>query len=152
MDALTGALNRRALQEQYVREVARAARRSHPLTVVAVDMDGLKQRNDRFGHAAGDDAIRRLARDALDCVRVTDVVARTGGDEFVLVLPDADEEVAHGIMRRLDAALARDSSREGRVHFSYGAVTFAQPPPLEAAIEQADRRLYDAKRRRDRSA
>jgi diguanylate cyclase (GGDEF)-like protein len=87
-DPLTGALNRRALEEAALRETARSLRHGHPLCMIMFDIDNLKRLNDIRGHAAGDCAIRTLARQVKTMLRSQDVFARTGGDEFIILLPD----------------------------------------------------------------
>ena len=90
-DALTGIPNRRAFEERFEEELAAARRAGRPLTVAVGDLDGFKLVNDRLGHQAGDDALRRVARELAKWKRRSDVNARVGGEEFALLLPGVDE-------------------------------------------------------------
>ena len=89
-DRLTGLANRRALEEDFRRETARAARTGEPIALVAIDLNRFKDINDVYGHAAGDLALVRVAEHMRRVLRTTDVAARVGGDEFLLLLPNAD--------------------------------------------------------------
>ena len=91
-DRLTGLANRRALEEHYRREAARAARTGEPVALVPIDLNRFKDINDLYGHAAGDMALIGVAGRMRDILRATDVAARVGGDEFVLLLPNSDAE------------------------------------------------------------
>ena len=102
VDSLTGLLNRRALQRDLT-EVLRASARNNRCVVVAmVDIDGLKATNDKFGHAAGDDRLRALARELVRGLRTGDNVYRIGGDEFVLLLPELEPDNLHSVLDRVD--------------------------------------------------
>ena len=90
-DPLTGLDNRRALREEFGRELARAERTRRPLALVVLDLDHFKRYNDAFGHPAGDEALRRVARILDEVTRSIEVTARIGGEEFAIVAPDADE-------------------------------------------------------------
>jgi diguanylate cyclase (GGDEF)-like protein len=100
-DTLTGLANRRAAEERLAQEVERAARYSHPLTVLLADVDGFKAINDRHGHPAGDAVLRELAKRLQRVVRATDLLARWGGDEFMVVCPETDEEAAAQVAGKL---------------------------------------------------
>ncbi|NTV12217.1 MAG: diguanylate cyclase, partial [Zoogloea sp.] len=94
LDALTGALNRKGLDEAMEREIARARRQGSSLCLALLDVDNFKRINDRHGHHAGDDALRHLARVIRDTLRPQDIVARYGGEEFVVLLPDTEQPEA----------------------------------------------------------
>ena len=105
-DALTGLLNHGAMQVRVREEIARAAREEQPLCCVLIDLDDFKRVNDELGHPAGDELLRRVA-DALRAeVRPYDQVARYGGDEFVLVLPGAEEHTARVVAERVRVRVA----------------------------------------------
>lgn len=147
-DPLTGAANRRFLDEFLRREIARMARTGSPMTVAFLDLDDFKAVNDNFGHEAGDILLERLVDAAAASLRETDVVARLGGDEFVFVFPETDAAGGEKILSRLCSGVRETLRHYGkpRVSFSIGAVTFLRPPPSpHDAIREADRRMYEAK-------
>jgi diguanylate cyclase (GGDEF)-like protein len=148
-DELTGCLNRRAMQERLVEECSRASRAGQPLCVVLLDLDHFKSINDRHGHAAGDAVLRGFAELARGQLRPTDLLARWGGEEFLLTLAATDALQAQECVLRLLQGLAQ-------VHFdvvpgglsvtaSAGSTQWRRGEAIEAAIERADRALYCAK-------
>lgn len=137
LDALTGCANRRGL-------TAADPGRSSRFAVLVADLDGLKTINDLRGHEAGDAALVRFAQLLRSAVRPGDVVARTGGDEFVVVLADASLEVARPVAERILAALA--SSPERHLRASIGICASSGQPSLETVIVRADQAMYRAKR------
>ncbi|CAN5536005.1 GGDEF domain-containing protein [soil metagenome] len=154
-DPLTGTLNRRGLDERLDIEVARARRTGEPLTIVTADLDGLKEINDRHGHRAGDEALQLAADVMANGLRSLDALARTGGDEFVIILPnclpDAGLAIAEGLRRRLRE---RSGDESAPATLSVG-VAGAPTLPLdgELLLTAADRALYRAKADgRDRAA
>jgi diguanylate cyclase (GGDEF)-like protein len=152
-DPLTGVLNRRGLGERLGIELTRARRTAEPLTVIAVDLDGLKEINDEHGHAAGDEALALAAGVMRSVLRDVDVLARFGGDEFLVLLPNCDLANGERIAETLRGAVAR--AAEGGswpVTISLG-VACGPPLPLDedALTGAADEALYEAKGRgRDR--
>jgi diguanylate cyclase (GGDEF)-like protein len=153
-DALTGIANRRAFDDLIGRELAHAARTREPLSIVLCDVDHFKAYNDRYGHPAGDECLRKVAA-ALghSCKRATDFPARYGGEEFVLLLPGTPAEGALQVVetaRREVASLAiahEASSTAKVVTFSAGIATFAPERDKGAGelIARADAALYRAK-------
>jgi diguanylate cyclase (GGDEF)-like protein len=105
-DPLTGVANRRRLEQDLTRELARARRDGKPLCLVTLDLDGLKEHNDAYGHAAGDRLLKYVASTWAGALRVTDLIARTGGDEFLVLLPDCTLEMAERLSDRLCAEVA----------------------------------------------
>ena len=148
-DTLTGALNRRAFVEGVGLHEAHAGGGS----VVALDLDNLKLVNDSFGHAAGDQLLRRLAEVVRSIVRPSDTLYRWGGDEFLLVLPGAH---AADVQPRVEDVISQSNLlrvREAnpdhlRLLVSVGAADFTGPGDLESAIERADNAMYAQKAKR----
>lgn len=156
-DPLTGLFNRRYLAEVAGREAARAQRTGEALALVALDIDRFKSVNDDHGHAAGDLVLQVLAEILTACVRDSDLVCRTGGDEFLLLLSGAPPEVAAERAERVRAEFAARPVELGdgavlRGTVSIGvAILRAGVEDLDAALRRADQALYEAKRRgRDR--
>ncbi|WP_091655882.1 GGDEF domain-containing protein [Micromonospora auratinigra] len=144
-DPLTGALNRRGLAE-FTRHLVRAGCRPGP-SLLCLDLDDFKLVNDRYGHAAGDELLRRVVTSAQQALRPGDAIARIGGDEFVVVLGGADREAAHAVADRIEAALRPIAG------VSIGAATApADGDTVEALTHAADRALYRAKQRRKGAA
>ena len=104
-DPLTGLANRRLLHDRLNYEIARHRRHSRRFSVLALDLDGFKQVNDRFGHAAGDEILREIARALEKAVREQDTVARMGGDEFCVLAPEIGWEDAERLAARLELAV-----------------------------------------------
>lgn len=138
VDTLTGTLNRGAVLVAAEREIGVARRRREPFAVVAVDLDGFKLVNDRFGHAAGDRMLVDVSAAWRSTLRAQDVLGRMGGDEFVLLLPDTDEAGAADAVRRMRDAHDAD--------WSAGIAVWEPGEPFDATLERADARLYAAKR------
>ncbi len=139
-DALTGVLNRRGVVDQADRIHAVTERARTPIALAAIDLDGFKAVNDSRGHAAGDEVLVTLARAWTSALRAGDVLGRIGGDEFLVVLPNAD---AHGAA----ATIAR-MRRANPFPWSCGVVDWDQDEDLDAAIARADVLLYEDKARR----
>ena len=149
-DPLTGALNRRGIEDAFHREASRADRRATPLAIGIIDLDNFKLLNDRYGHQAGDDALVLLARTARQALRPNDSFGRLGGEEFIVMLPDTDLENARCCMLRLQEKFAEAAPLPGarpiRVTFSAGVTERLTNEQLEPALVRADRALYEAKR------
>lgn len=146
IDSLTRLLNRTGLIERLEVEVARAVRSDKPLSLAYIDCDDFKRINDRFGHGRGDAYLWELAALIRQQVRQYDVVGRMGGDEFVIVLPDATESTALIVLQRLLRAtgtLRKDSSAT----LSAGLATIYPPlPTADECLHAADQAMYEAKR------
>ncbi len=149
-DPLTGALNRKGLDEVMEREIARARRQDAPLCVALLDIDNFKSINDRLGHAVGDEALLHLVQVTREVMRPQDQLARHGGEEFVLILPDTD--LADGVkaMERLQRELTtRYFLKEQErllITFSAGVAQVAGEQDSADAIRRADQGMYLAKR------
>jgi diguanylate cyclase (GGDEF)-like protein len=137
-DELTGLPNRRAWQELLERELSIAHRTRHPLLVVLFDLDSFKQYNDTHGHLAGDRLLRRASQAWCRVLRDTDVLARWGGDEFGLLLPDCDARGGHDLLGRMRLAVPG-------VEFSAGLVPWDFQSPADEVLAAADADLYRVK-------
>lgn len=150
-DALTGLLNRRGFLESAAGPWSTAARSGRPLAVVMLDIDHFKLINDEHGHAAGDLALVAVAHRLMRDCRAGDIVARWGGEEFVLLLPETDLEQACALADRIRVLLAQDpvvcQGVSLSLRASFGVAQHGQQHSLEALIDEADHCLYDAKRR-----
>jgi diguanylate cyclase (GGDEF)-like protein/PAS domain S-box-containing protein len=145
-DALTGLANYREFVETLEREVRRADRGHHSFAVLLLDLDGLKQINDRHGHLAGNRALKRLAGAMREHCRSVDIAARYGGDEFALVLIDADPLMAGHVAERVQECLKKDTE-EPRLSASIGIASYpADGRTGQELLEAADERLYRQKR------
>jgi diguanylate cyclase (GGDEF)-like protein len=147
-DPLTGVLNRRGLDERLGYEIARHARERRRLAVVAIDLDGFKRVNDRFGHAAGDDLLRDVAGALSDAVREQDTVARLGGDEFCVLAPETGRGGAGHLARKIEAAIARSATGLDHVSGSVGTAIYPDDGrDALSVLESADDAQIEAKRR-----
>jgi diguanylate cyclase (GGDEF)-like protein len=143
-DALTGLLNRNGFRKAAQRELAIAARTGYPLTLAVVDLDDFKRVNDDHGHAAGDRLLTELAAAWTRTLRPGDLVARFGGDEFVVLFPATGAEEAHTALARLRGAHATG--------WSVGVVGWDRRESLDDCLMRADVRLYEAKHERAAAA
>lgn len=146
-DSLTSLLNGRAFYEEAERIIALNRRRKRPVTFVCIDLDDFKLVNDTKGHHEGDQVLRSVAFVLKTCTRSTDLAARMGGDEFLLLLPETSPTEARLAVDRLRARLEEAlSGTPGPVTASIGAVVFLTlPDVVETMVREADRRLYAAK-------
>ena len=146
-DALTGLLNRRGFESQMAFAMALARRSTRPLSVIAVDVDHFKRVNDTYGHEAGDEVLRRLARTLETRLRGSDVIARLGGEEFVALLPDTDLEGARAIAQTLVTAMAQQQDPVvGTITVSAGVASMRGADDTGTAIlRRSDIALYEAK-------
>lgn len=149
-DPLTGLLNARALSERLAAECARASRYAEPLSLLLIDLDGLKQMNDSMGHSAGDVALCVVAEAVRRGSRAADIASRWGGDEFAVVAPNTDAVSAKHMAERIRALAAAARARgPGAVTVSVGVATWAaaagecSPDGLKRSADEA---LFQAKR------
>lgn len=148
-DTLTGLFNRTFFDAEFER-LQRG--RHFPISLVMVDLDGLKQINDNEGHAEGDALIWKAAQVMTRAVRAEDVVARIGGDEFVILLPSVDAPTAKKVVERLQAQCDRAGSEPGpKVRMSVGVATADNGVELKEALKLADERMYADKTARKAS-
>jgi diguanylate cyclase (GGDEF)-like protein/putative nucleotidyltransferase with HDIG domain len=146
-DPLTDLLNRRGFQERFAQELDRARRTGAPLGVLIGDIDGFKQVNDRSGHASGDELLKRLGAILSDSKREIDTVARIGGEEFAVLVPESDEHGAYLLAERIRHRVrAQLSDTDGRVTISFGVASFpAHADDAESLLKAADQAVYAAK-------
>jgi diguanylate cyclase (GGDEF)-like protein/PAS domain S-box-containing protein len=157
-DALTGLYNRRRFEVELELALSRAHRYRTGGALLALDLDGFKFVNDSLGHAAGDSLVMQLAGAIRRCLRETDVVARTGGDEFAVILPQANEVEACRVAEKLLSEIRHNGvvhhgERRAQVTGSVGVTLFGAPPEAGASVEltvedlmiEADMAMYDAK-------
>lgn len=145
-DALTGLANRRAAQEVLGREVARAARYQRELALLMLDLDRFKVLNDRHGHPVGDRVLVALAERLRAHVRASDLIARWGGEEFVVVAPETSAAQAQRLAEQLRAHVQRDPFLDGhRITISLGVASYREGDDVEALVARSDAALYRAK-------
>ena len=151
IDPLTGLFNRRHFLSRLEEEVQRARRQRSPLAVMMLDVDDFKQLNDRLGHPVGDAVLREVGDVLRRSVRLFDVCARQGGDEFAILMPGSSPEDSRQIAERIRAGIedSRPSAASGsddvRLAASIGIAAFANTT-AEDLMDRADRALYAAKR------
>jgi diguanylate cyclase (GGDEF)-like protein len=147
-DGMTGLANHRALQERLRDDVALARRQGHPLVLALVDVDFFKQYNDHYGHPAGDEVLRSIAKLLQESIRQGDLAARYGGEEFALLLPYVDRHEATVILERLREAVSTFPFPHRRVTLSIGVCHLCEEFDLpEKLLDFADKALYAAKSR-----
>ncbi|HEY9218551.1 MAG TPA: GGDEF domain-containing protein [Phenylobacterium sp.] len=151
-DALTPLLNRRALMRELNRIRTFAQRYGSPASLIYFDVDGLKSVNDRFGHAAGDAALKAIAERLLANVRESDVVGRMGGDEFAVILAQADrftaKAKAESLAALIQAAPVEFGDWSAPMRLSFGVKDISPEMEPEAIVAEADAAMYAMKRSR----
>ena len=147
IDPLTGAFNCRYLEAQVPRLIARCRAAHKPIAVLMIDVDHFKRINDEHGHAAGNHVLKEIVNRITSALRPWDLVARMGGEEFAVVLPETDLDAGHRIAERLCSRIAGTLVADVAITVSIGAAVI-QPEEEEpdAALRRADAALYEAKR------
>lgn len=149
-DPLTHSLNRRGMDDEFARETARAERYKTAFSVAVLDIDNFKKLNDERGHQAGDEALVHLVQVAKDELRITDQVARLGGEEFLIMMPNTGRDTAATIVTRLQRGLTKkyflDKNERVLITFSAGVAERMPGESQDALIARADAAMYEAKR------
>ncbi len=146
LDPLTGLYNRRLLRDRLLGEMSRSKRHHYPLTIVSFDLNGFKPINDQYGHAAGDLVLKHFADRLRKIIRGSDVAARTGGDEFLLILPDCQPLQVDRVLERLTRLHVMVDDKKVPYGFSVGWADYHAPESVEELLERADQELYRDKR------
>jgi diguanylate cyclase (GGDEF)-like protein len=147
-DMLTGLANRVELLERLEIEQVRSERSGSPYSVLYLDIDRFKSLNDSHGHHVGDDALKTVADICRESSREVDVVARVGGDEFILLLPDTDEHACDVLIKRInDSSTQAFADRSWQISLSIGQATkVGKTKKADWVIQLADQNMYEAKR------
>jgi diguanylate cyclase len=146
LDQLTGIYNRRSGEQRLAQEISRAQRHGRPLTILLMDLDGLKQVNDKHGHAAGDTALKGFADRLQRAIRGSDLAVRLGGDEFMALLPECRaEEVGH-VLGRIEGFEFDCNGEKIRLQFSRGWTDYKPGESPQELLHRADQELYANKR------
>jgi len=146
LDPLTGLYNRRSGEQRLTEEISRAVRYQRPVTILLIDLDGLKQTNDRLGHAAGDMVLKQFAERLQKAIRGSDLAVRLGGDEFMALLPECrNDEVVH-VLKRIEGLEVDYEGAKIPCRFSRGWTDYRPGETAEEFLRRADEALYSNKR------
>jgi len=148
LDQLTGLANRRSGEQRLAEEISRAVRHERPLTVLLVDLDGLKLINDRLGHAAGDLVLKTFSARLQKAIRGSDLAVRLGGDEFMVLLPECRFDEVKFVLTRLDGLEVEYDGAKIPCRFSGGWTDYRSGETAEELLKRADETLYANKRAR----
>ena len=148
-DVLTQLPNREAYNIHLAQEFERLQRYQRPLSLVVCDIDHFKSINDTYGHQAGDKVLRIIARSIASRLRKTDFIARIGGEEFVVLMPETDADQAYGVINKIREAIAKCpfhfKEKPVSITLSFGVTAFAGEDKPEAVFARSDKALYQAK-------
>ena len=146
LDQLTGLYNRRSGEQRLAQEISRAQRHGRPLTVLLIDIDGLKQVNDKHGHAAGDTLLKGFADRLQRAIRGSDLAVRLGGDEFMALLPECRAEEVRHVLARIEGLEFEFNEEKISLHFSRGWTDYKAGETPQELLNRADQELYANKR------
>jgi len=146
LDQLTGLYNRRSGEQRLSQEMSRAQRHGRPLTVLLMDLDGLKQVNDKHGHAAGDTLLKGFADRLQRAIRGSDLAVRLGGDEFMALLPECRAEEVRHVLARIEGLEFEFNDEKISLHFSRGWTDYKVGETPQELLNRADQELYANKR------
>jgi len=149
-DELTGLYNRRFFMERWSAEVERARRYGRSLSCLILDINGFKQVNDLLGHRMGDQVLRQVAEEMRRSLRQSDLLARFGGDEFIVALPETDLDQAQAVVSKLQGIAIPgpwiDDAQIGPIRLSVGVSQMQKEERADAVIQRADLNLYESRR------
>jgi len=146
LDPLTGLYNRRSGEQRLMEEINRAVRHNRLLTVMLLDINGLKQINDRFGHAGGDVLLKSFAERLQRGIRGSDLASRFGGDEFMILLPECPVEEVRHVLTRVEGLDVDLEGQRIRCEFSRGWTEYRPGETAQECLRRADEALYADKR------
>ncbi|HVB07881.1 MAG TPA: GGDEF domain-containing protein, partial [Candidatus Acidoferrales bacterium] len=146
LDPLTSLHNRRSGEQRLAEEIVRSRRHARPLTVLLLDLDDLKQCNDKFGHDAGDVMLRSFGDCLKRAIRGSDLAVRQGGDEFMLILPECRAEEVRHVLGRLHGLEIECSGEKVGVTFACGWADYHPGESAQELLKRADQALYAHKR------
>ena len=152
LDQLTGLYNRRSGEQRLAEEMSRAQRHGRPLTILLMDLDGLKTVNDKHGHAAGDTVIKSFADRLQRAIRGSDLAVRLGGDEFMAILPECKCEEVDRVLGRIEGLDFEFDEQRIRLRFSRGWTDFRPIDTMQEFLRRADVALYEDKRAAKRAS
>jgi diguanylate cyclase (GGDEF)-like protein len=152
LDQLTGLYNRRSGEQRLAEEISRAVRHGRPLTILLADLDGLKQINDRLGHAAGDLVLKGFSERLRKAIRGSDLAVRLGGDEFMVLLPECRADEVRHVLNRLEGLEVDFEGHKIPVRFSRGWTDYKPGETAEELLRRGDDALYENKRAGKRTA
>jgi diguanylate cyclase (GGDEF)-like protein len=144
-DSLTGLYNRHFFNEVFPFELKRAERHDRPLSILLIDINGFKAINDTFGHLKGDQILKFVARALAESLRGSDLIARFGGDEFIVILPETNDSSARLVAQRLKMDVAALRMENPRLGVSVGLAAYRSGISPEQLLEEADQDLYRQK-------
>ncbi len=144
-DSLTQVSSRHYMEQRAQLEVAQSHERHSPLSLVVFDLDDFKRINDQYGHAAGDTALKQVCKTAKDHLRRNDVIARFGGDEFVILLPDLKQSDAISLVERIQQAMQNISHDQHPITSSFGVAELKPNEDFKMLFHRADEALYQSK-------
>jgi diguanylate cyclase (GGDEF)-like protein len=146
LDQLTGLYNRRSGEQRLAEEIARSMRYGRPLTLLMLDLDGLKQTNDKLGHAGGDLMLKSFAERLQRAIRGSDLAVRLGGDEFMVMLPECRADEVRHVLSRLEGGSVNYEGHHVSCRFSRGWVDYRPGETANEFMKRADDALYANKR------
>ena len=146
LDPLTGLYNRRCGEQRLGEEIGRAVRHQRPLTLLLIDLNGLKQINDQLGHAAGDLVLKKFSERLQRAIRGSDLAVRLGGDEFMVLLPECRSEEVRHVLSRVEGLDVEYNSQKIQCQFSRGWTDYKAGETSQEFLNRADEALYADKR------